>query len=190
MQRTDDIGAAKSSEIQLKGLLLLGLEGDAGAYRQFLQDLAVHLRGFLRRRLAGLPEEVEDLLQECLLALHKQRHTYEASLPLTAWVHAIAKYKIIDMLRRRSHREALHDPLDDSQDLFAKSDVDAADARHDVVFYLQHLPAHQRLPIVHMKLQGMSVAEAAAATGMSESAIKVGVHRGLKALAALLGKAT
>ena len=178
---------AQSTEQRLRGLLLQGLAGDARAYQAFLHELSSYLRAFLRRRLMGLPDEVEDLLQECLLALHNQRHTYDSAQPLTAWVHAIAKYKLIDMLRRRALREQLHEPLDDDFEIFSSADLDAAEARHDLALFLDQLPRQQRLPIVHMKLQGMSVAEAATAAGMSESAVKVGVHRGLKALALLLG---
>ena len=175
------------TEQRLRELLLSGLAGDASAYHAFLQELSAFLRAFYRKRLVGLPDEVEDLLQECLLALHNQRHTYDPDQPLTAWVHAIAKYKLIDLLRRRSKREQRHEPLDDDLDIFAASAIDAADARHDLARVLAQLPRRQRLPIIHMKLQGLSVSETAALTGMSESAIKVGVHRGLKMLAALLG---
>jgi len=87
-------------------------------------------------------------------------------------------------LRARASREALTDPLDDALDLFTSSDADAAVARRDLHQLLDSLPDRQRLPIVHVKLEGLSVVEAAQLTGMSESAIKVGVHRGLKALAA------
>jgi RNA polymerase sigma-70 factor (ECF subfamily) len=172
------------AEVQLRGLFLRGLEGDAAAYHQFLQKLSAHLRAFLGKRLFGWPDEVEDLVQECLLAMHNQRHTYQSDQPLTAWVQAIARYKMIDLLRAKSVREALHDPLDDELAVFAQSDTDAADARRDLTGLLDTLPDRQRLPIVHVKLQGLSVAETAAATGMSESAVKVGIHRGLKALAA------
>jgi RNA polymerase sigma-70 factor (ECF subfamily) len=125
-------------------------------------------------------------VQETLLAVHNQRHTYDAGLPLTAWVHAIARYKLVDLLRRRGVREALNDPLDDELDVLTSSDTEAADARRDVGKLLARLPDQQRLPIVHMKLQGLSVTETARMTGMSESAVKVGVHRGLKALAAMI----
>lgn len=172
------------AETVLRGLFLRGLNGDAAAYHQFLQKLSAHLRAFLGKRLFGWPDEVEDLVQECLLAMHNQRHTYQRDQPLTAWVHAIARYKMIDLLRAKSVREALHDPLEDDLAVFAASDTDAADARRDLAGLLDTLPERQRLPIVHMKLQGLSVAETAAATGMSESAVKVGIHRGLKALAA------
>jgi RNA polymerase sigma-70 factor, ECF subfamily len=175
-----------ASEDGLKGLLLRGLAGDAQAYHAFLRQLSAYLRGFLRGRLSRLPDEVEDLVQEILLAIHNQRHTYDSSQPLTAWVHAIARYKLIDLLRRRAGREALNDPLDDELALFSRSDTEADDARRDLGVLLQQLPDGQRLPIVHMKLQGLSVAETAKLTGMSESAVKVGVHRGLKALAAMI----
>ena len=171
-------------ESQLRSLLLQGLAGDEAAYRQFLQRLAAHLRAFLGRRLFGWPDDVEDLVQECLLAMHTKRHTYQADQPLTPWVHAIARYKLIDLLRARGAREALHDPLDDAQELFSHSDTESRDALRDLDGLLATLPERQRLPIVHVKLEGLSVAETAQRTGMSESAVKVGIHRGLKALAA------
>ncbi|MGH8857508.1 MAG: sigma-70 family RNA polymerase sigma factor [Polaromonas sp.] len=164
--------------------MLQGLAGDAAAYLGFLKELSAHLRGFFRKRLFRWPDEVEDLVQETLLAVHNQRHTYRPDQPLTAWVHAIARYKLVDLLRSRAGREALNDPLDDALAVFASSDTDAADARRDLGKLLAGLPDRQRLPIVHVKLEGLSVVEAAQMTGMSESAVKVGVHRGLKALAA------
>ena len=166
--------------------MVRGLAGDSAAYQVCLRELSAHLRAFLRKRLARLPDDVEDLVQETLLAVHNQRHTYEADQPLTAWVHAIARYKLVDLLRRRAGREAMNDPLDDELAVFASSDTEAADARRDVAKLLAQLPDRQRLPIQFMKLEGLSVVEAARATGMSESAVKVGVHRGLKALAAMI----
>ena len=173
-------------EDRLRSLLLSGLTGDAARYHTFLKELSGHLRAFLRGRLSKLPDDVEDLVQETLLAVHNQRHTYDAGQPLTAWVHAIARYKLVDLLRRRSTRDALTDPLDDEATFFAQSDVEAASAKRDVSKLLNQLPERQRLPIVCMKLEGRSVAETAKLTGMSESAVKVGVHRGLKALAAII----
>lgn len=172
------------NEAGLRNLLIRGLSGDTHAYHAFLKAVSVQLRYFLRRRLANLPDEVEDVVQESLLAIHQQRHTYDAGQPVTAWVHAIAKYKLVDLLRRRGRREAVTDPLEDGNDLFSPVDSEADDARRDIAKLLKLLPDRQRLPIVHVKLEGLSVAEAATLTGMSESAIKVGVHRGLRALAA------
>ena len=175
-----------ASETRLRELMVRGLGGDAAAYHDFLKELSAHLRAFLRRRLASLPDDVEDLVQETLLAVHNQRHTYEADQPLTAWVHAIARYKLVDLLRRRAGREMLTDELDDEIEVFAASDEAASDAKRDVAKLLEQLPDRHRLPIQYVKLEGLSVVEAAKKCGMSESAVKVGVHRGLKALAVLI----
>ena len=90
------------SELRLHALMVQGLAGDAAAYRDFLQVTAQYLRAFLRRRLSRWPDEVEDLVQESLLAIHNQRMTYDVNAPLTAWMYAIARYKLIDWLRRLS----------------------------------------------------------------------------------------
>ena len=174
------------AEAVLHDLFVRGLNGDSVAYRAFLQKLSAYLRAFLRKRLFGWPDEVEDLVQECLLAMHNQRHTYQKSQPLTAWVYAIARYKMIDLLRAKSIREDLHDLLDDELAVFAESATDASDARRDLNALLATLPERQRLPIVHVKIEGLSVTETATLTGLSESAVKVGIHRGLKALATRL----
>ncbi|RQH06476.1 sigma-70 family RNA polymerase sigma factor [Paraburkholderia dinghuensis] len=183
MNRTTDSEAVRKTEERLKALFVRGLNGDANAYHAFLADLSAHLRGFLRKRLYALQDDVEDLVQEILLAVHNGRATWRPDEPLTAWVHAIARYKLADFFRARSRREALQTPLDEELEIFATSDTEAADASRDLGKLLEQLPDRQRLPIVHVKLQGLSVTETAKLTGLSESAVKVGVHRGLKALA-------
>lgn len=180
--------AKSEAELLLHDLFVRGLAGDAAAYQEFLKRLSLHLRAFLGRRLFGWPDEVEDLVQECLLAMHNQRHTYQPDQPLTAWVHAVARYKMIDLLRAKSGREALHDPLTDDLAVFAENANESSDARRDLGSLLGTLPDRHRLPIVHVKLEGLSIAEASKRTGMSESAVKIGIHRGLKALAARIGK--
>jgi RNA polymerase sigma-70 factor (ECF subfamily) len=177
-------GCLSVSEERLKDLLVRGLAGDVAAYHEFLTDLSAHLRAFLRRRLAQLPDEVEDLVQEILLAIHNQRHTFDSAQPLTAWVHAIAKYKLIDAVRRRARGDFLSAPLDDARAVLSATDAEPAEARRDLAKLLDSLPARQRLPIVYMKIEGLSVIETARRTGMSAAAVKVAVHRGLKALAA------
>ena len=178
--------AAATTEARLRELLLSSFDGDADAYKLFLRELSGRLRAYFRKRLPGAPEEVEDLVQETLLAVHSRRHTYDGSAPLTAWLHAIARYKLIDLLRQRKVR--MHEPLDDAADVLGAVDDRASEARRDLGKLLAQLPDRQRLPIVHMKLEGMSVIETASATGMSESAVKIGVHRGLKKLAAKIGR--
>ncbi|MDE1179406.1 sigma-70 family RNA polymerase sigma factor [Paraburkholderia sp.] len=184
MNRTTDITAAQIQEAHLRTLFLSGLDGDEIAYRQFLGALGAHLRGFLRRRLQPGSADIEDLVQEVLLAVHNARHTYRAQDPLTAWIHAIARYKLTDYFRARARHDALNDPLDDAAELLAAPDLEPAQAKRDLGKLLDGLPDRQRLPIVHVKLEGLSVTETARKTGLSESAVKIGVHRGLKALAA------
>ncbi|NDG38849.1 MAG: sigma-70 family RNA polymerase sigma factor [Betaproteobacteria bacterium] len=189
MTRTTEAASSRLGDVEteLRTLFLRGLDGEHAAYKAFLQKLSAHLRAFLRRRLFGWPDEVEDLVQECLLAMHNKRHTYQSDQPLTAWVHAIARYKLIDLLRSKSAREALHDPLDDELAVFAESSTDASDASRDLTGLLATLPDRQRLPIEQVKLKDLTVTEAAALLGMSESAVKVGIHRGLKALGKRVG---
>ena len=103
---------------------------------------------------------------------------------MTAWLYTIARYKLVDLLRARGRREALHEPLDDDLEIAARSDHDAADTRRDLEVIIASLPRRQRVVLTMMKIEGASVAEVSAATGMSESAVKVSVHRTLKALAA------
>lgn len=175
-----------AKESLLCSLLCRALDGDAAAYRRFLDTVSAHLRAFYRRRLSGRPDEVEDLVQEALLAIHNQRASWEREQPVTAWLYAIARYKLIDFWRRHGRHDKLNVPLDEDNELMAEADHDARDARRDLTVLLQRLPDGQRLPIMHMKLEGLSAGETAAATGMSESAVKVAIHRGLKALTAMI----
>jgi RNA polymerase sigma-70 factor (ECF subfamily) len=173
-------------ECTLKPLWLRAQAGDEAAYRQSLVLLTGRLRAYLRRRLTAYPDEVEDLVQETLLALHLQRGTYDPTLPVSAWAVAIARHKLVDLWRRRGRRDDLQLALDDVDEALLASEPEEAGTRRDLQTLLLTLPQAQQQAIVLTKLEGLSVAEAAARTGASESAIKVQVHRGLKRLAALV----
>ena len=160
--------------------------GDAEAYPAALALLARRLRAYFSRRMHAAPADVEDLVQETLLALHLQRGTHDPSVPLLPWVHAIARHKWVDALRRHGRREALHDPLDELPESAHPAAEPAPESHHDLQALLGQLSQAQRTAIVHTKLEGLSMAEASARCGQSESALKVNVHRGLKRLAALL----
>ena len=179
---SDDAGS--EFESALKPLWLRAQAGDEAAYRESLRRIAMRLRGYLKRRLRDVPDEVEDLVQETLLALHLQRGTYDPALPVSAWVVAIARHKLVDLWRRRGRREHLHDALDDVDEQLLAAAPDDGGASRDLQQLLDALPAAQRQAIVLTKIEGLSVAEAAQRTGASESAIKVQVHRGLRRLAA------
>lgn len=168
-------------EAQLKALMLAALKGDGPAYRLLLKALSDHLRSYYARRLRPGAGDPEDLVQETLMAVHTRRSTYDTAQPLTAWVYAIARYKLIDHLRRDRRRNAV--PLEEAQLLPIEADTDALLAAHDLDRLLAQLPERSRELIRQTKLEGLTAQEAAAAAGMSETAVKVGVHRGLKAVA-------
>src|SRR6266446_3906250 len=143
-------------EVELKALMLASQDGNAASHRALLDRLSRRLRAYYKGKLARIGRgatETEDLVQEAVLAIHLKRHTYDPVEPLTPWVHAVARYKLIDFLRRTRASSA------------------------DV-------------PIDAVKLEGRSVAEAANRCGLSESGVKVNIHRGLKALAALIARET
>lgn len=181
-----DDGAHSDFETRLKPLWTRAQTGDDAAYREALACIAERLRRFLRRRMQSVPDDVEDLVQETLLALHLQRGSYDPALPVGSWVFAIARHKLVDLWRRRGRHEALHDPIDELDDAALPAVHDEGSAQRDLTVLLGELPAAQREAIMLTKIEGLSVAEAAERTGASESAIKVQVHRGLKRLAALV----
>ena len=170
-------------ELRIRPLWLRAQAGDEGAYRQALGLMAGRLRAFFGRRLSGFAQEVEDLVQETLLALHLQRGTHDPALPVSAWAHAIARHKLVDFWRRRGRREALHDPLDDLDEADHPNVAADPSARRDLGLLLETLPAVQRRAIVLTRIEGLSMTEASQRTGVSVSALKVQVHRGLKRLA-------
>jgi RNA polymerase sigma-70 factor (ECF subfamily) len=172
-------------ESGLKPLWMRAQSGDEAAYREALLQIAARLRGFFGRRLQSLPDEVEDLVQETLIALHLQRGTYDPALPVSAWVFAIGRHKLIDLWRRRGRREALHDPLDGLDDSAHPCVPEEMPVRRDLLGLLDALPPAQRRAIALTKLEGLSVMEASQRCGVSASALKVQVHRGLKRLTAL-----
>ena len=87
-------------EAKLQALMVAATSGHARAYHALLRLCAERLRAYFRRRLIGRDADVEDLVQETLIAIHRKRATYDPSLPFTAWLHGIARYRLIDFLRR------------------------------------------------------------------------------------------
>lgn len=181
---------AHSHEVELRALMTASLDGDGAAYHTLLKRLTGHLRAYYRHRFARIghgPSEAEDLLQEVLIALHNNRHTYDRLQPFTPWIHAIARYKFLDYLRRT--RSSFKDmPIGNAQELTAQSETAAVESSLDLQRLLLKISSKARQVIQYVKLEGLSVSEAAARCGMSESAIKVTVHRGLRALALQIRK--
>jgi RNA polymerase sigma-70 factor (ECF subfamily) len=191
--RTDSSALpADTLESRLHPVFVAALAGDGAAYRLFLDTISVRLRSYLRQMLvrSGRQEasETEDVLQEVLLALHLSRHTYDPASPVTAWAHAIARYKLVDHLRR-SGRHAGELPLEaEALQLLDRSETAASEAQLDLDRAMASLPDRTRGLIERVRLQGASIAEAAEAAGMTENAAKVAIHRGLHAMATFLSK--
>jgi RNA polymerase sigma-70 factor, ECF subfamily len=170
-------------EVHLKRLMQAGLAGDATAWRSLLTELRDPLRAFFRRRLYDGEADAEDLVQETLIAIHAKRATFQPDQSVGAWCFAIARYKLIDHLRRQGRRATV--PLEDHQDvLWASETAEEGVARRDLSRVLSILPARQRRLIEDVRLSGFSVAEAASRNGFSEGAAKVSVHRAMKTLTA------
>lgn len=168
--------------------MIASLRGDAASHRSLLSHLSGYLRAYFRARLARAgraAEETEDLLQETLLAIHTRRHTYDPSELLTPWIYAIARYKLIDYLRQS--RARLSDaPIEDASEVTAADDRSASESSIDLGRLLAKLPEKVRMSIQCVKIEGLSVAEAAVRCGISESAVKINIHRGLKTLGGLM----
>ena len=178
----------RAEEPELCALMLAGLDGDAAAHVALLKRLSPRLRAYFKNQLQRIgrgPVEAEDLTQETLIAVHTRRHMYARTQLFTPWVQAIARYKLVDYLRR-TKISARDMPIDEVQDELSEEEPVGTDTRLDIESLLIQLPVKMRRAIELVKLKGLTTTEAADASGMSQSAIKVSVHRGVKALALLV----
>ena len=172
----------KADETTLARLMTLSQQGDREAYAALLEACQRWLRGYYTRRIA--PSHLDDLVQETLIALHTKRASWDAARPFLPWLAAIARYRWVDHLRRlyRADEHELH------EELIGADDEPAVAARISLDRLLGFLPPAQERAIALVKIEGLSIAEASAATGQSESLVKVNIHRGLKKLAAIIEK--
>ncbi|MCA1749138.1 MAG: sigma-70 family RNA polymerase sigma factor [Sphingomonadales bacterium] len=171
-------------ESDLRRLMIAGLAGDRNAYRKLLAAAADRLRQYYWRRLGREAVEAEDLVQETLMAIHSKRESYDRSMPFTAWLHAIARYKLVDHYRRMKIKYSA--AINDVDEMIGADWLGDSLAALDVEELLCELSDKHRAAISLTKIEGYSVAEAAQISGQSESAIKVGVHRGMKRLAEIV----
>ncbi len=159
------------------------MEGDARAYEAFLTDLTPYLRAAARRRSVAFgapPGDAEDMVQEVLLAVHLKRGTWDPERPLGPWLSAILRNKLIDSLRRRGHRVTV--AIEDVMDLLAAPETADETNRLDAEQLVARLGEPQRDIVRSISLNGASVRETAARLNMSEGAVRVALHRALKAL--------
>ncbi len=156
--------------------------GDREAYEDLLSRVASLVRGYVRRRVGDVAW-ADDVVQECLMAIHRARHTYDPARPFAPWMYAIAQNRLIDALRRKK-RMLLREVQPDASRMEPGSrprqerDLILQDVRKAVA----GLPAQQRQVVELLKFQDKSVRDIAVQLGMTESNVKVTAHRGYRAL--------
>ena len=164
--------------------------GDAGAYRRLLTEIVPYLRSLAARRLRD-PADIEDSVQDILLTIHAIRYTYDPTRPFGPWLVTIAQRRIIDRLRRRGRLHSREEPLTAEHETLPAEQtniVDEMSDRHELHEAVENLPAGQREVIRLLKLKEMTLKEAAEATGMSITSLKVTTHRALNSLRKMLSR--
>lgn len=160
--------------------MVLAQGGHGGAYQRLLAELAEWLHHYFERRLPY--GEVDDAVQETLLAVHRRRHTYDPKYPLGVWLAAIAKNKWVDQLRAMSRR-----PTEELDADVAVGDHEMAVVSASILAgLLGNIKPEQARVITLVKIEGYSLAEASLQTGQSLSSVKMNIHRGLARLKTLV----
>lgn len=163
-----------------------GLQGDEVAYRRALELISVRVRGYVAYGFNAYGyrgEDVEDVVQETLLTVHMKRQTWDDARPIEPWLRAISRNKLVDHLRRKGHRKFV--PIDDvAETLPAPADTITSEfGSHEEL--LSGLKDRDRAIVEAISIEGHSAREIGTRLGMSEGAVRVALHRALKALATL-----
>lgn len=176
----------RPDDAELAGLLRAAMAGDERAYQRFLSMVALRVRALARRLTApGGGVEAEDIVQDTLLAIHLKRHTWRQDEPVLPWIFAIARFKAIDAFRRRGRRVELD--IADFSDTLAAPEGEAISQR-DLGRALDTLSPSQKAVVASVSVEGQSIAETADALGMTNTAVRVALHRGLAAIARRFGE--
>ena len=164
------------------------LNGDKHAYAEILQETSRFLRPFLAKRLS-FTNEVDDLLQEILLSIHKARHTYDGNRPYKPWVYAIARFRLQDYLRAH-YSDHLHhaDDLSELENYLHENVTESAFTYESISGEVEKLPQKQAAILQLMHQEGYTAKEVAKKLGMNESAVKVAAHRAYRILREKLEK--
>ena len=169
-------------------LMARAQDGDRQAYRTLLEAITPYIQS-LAGRCYKQPTEVDDAVQDVLLTVHMVRHAYDPTRPFGPWLVAIANRRIIDRLRRDLRRKAREVVLSADHETFADPATNLSGGTHDEVALaraIDRLPPDQRQTITMLKLNEMSLKDAAAASGRSVVALKVATHRAVKSLRRML----
>jgi RNA polymerase sigma factor (sigma-70 family) len=168
-------------------LMARAQDGDGAAYHRLLQDIAPYLRSLAARRYHD-PNDVEDAVQDILLTIHSIRQTYDPARPFGPWLVTIANRRFIDRLRRQGRVRARETPLTPEHETFSepRANQEESTDRRELEGAIDNLPPRQQQAIRLLKLKEMSLKEAAVASGMSITSLKVNTHRALKSLRKML----
>lgn len=165
-------------------------DGDREAYQRLLGAIVPSLRAIVGKRVND-PDRAEDVVQEILLSIHQNRHTYDPDMPFGPWMGTIAHRRTMDWLRKHYRRAEQELLVDEYPETFSpgganeeEDDVLAFDDLDRLHQALERLPSGQRQAVELLKLKEMSLKEASEASGMSVAALKVAMHRALKSLRA------
>jgi RNA polymerase sigma-70 factor (ECF subfamily) len=172
-------------------LMRAAQDGDGAAYTLLLSELLPVLRRAVHRKWRS-PQDIEDIVQDILLSLHAVRQTYDPGRPFMPWLMTITSRRIADAARKVYARSVNETTVDVMPETFAgretNKEQEVVDDREVVNWAMSMLPAGQREAIELMKLKGLSLQEASAATGKSVASLKVTVHRAVKAMRAKLSR--
>ena len=163
-------------------LMVRAQDGDRDAFRTLIEKITPILKAFLRKRIADSCE-VDDVCQDILLAIYQARHTYQPQRPLEPWMFAIARNISLDY-RRHSWERARRQELVESPPQRVVEMGGGVSRR--LQEGLQRMPAAHREAFTMLKVEGMSVSEAARKAGVTAGALRVRAHRAYEALKALL----
>lgn len=179
----NDVSEPDARELDWSILMARAQDGDRVAYHRLLREIAPYLRALARRRY-GNPNEIEDAVQDVLLTVHSIRQTYDPSRPFAPWLTTIANRRLVDRLRRQGRKRAREVPLSPEHEIYSElpSNPYEGPDRRDLQTAIDDLPHAQQQAVRLLKLNEMSLKEAAAASGMSVGSLKVSVHRALKNL--------
>lgn len=159
--------------------------GDTGEAR--LAELRGDLRKFVARRI-GNQADVDDVLQEVLLKIHRSASSLQDGNNFFAWVYTIARNAIIDHYRKRRPTISIDQAVTASFD--AAEDPPEPDAMGEIAEclrpFLRHLPEKYRDPLILADLDGMSQADLAVKLGLSLSGAKSRVQRAREHLKTML----
>lgn len=183
-------GARMVLEEELAGLMAAAQRGDAAAYRALLKACLPVISGIARAQgVRG--EAVDDVVQDTLMTVHRARASYDPARPFMPWLRAITQRRAIDRLRRAGRRpREVNDPLAYEAEIdpgpAPGQGLEARDRAAALARAVASLPEGQRQAVEHLGLRELSLDEAAALTGRTKGALKVNLHRALKALRASL----